>query len=91
MYITEFEKELQEISPKLNIRRASQDIAGIYLGDDYLNISTAPEYVFDNVNIDYRDDPPWWTGQKERVIYRSRPLLKKLIRFKLQHYVKTSK
>jgi hypothetical protein len=91
MYIKEFEQELRKISPKLNIKRTAQDIAGIYYGDEYLNISTAPEFVFDNVNVNYRDNPPWWTGQKERVIYRSRPLLTKLIKFKLQHYVNTNK
>ena len=85
MYIKEFEKELKEISPKLNIKRVAEDIAGIYYGDRYLGISMPPEFVFDTVNPDYRDDPPWWTGQKERVIYRSRPLLKKLTKIKLQH------
>ena len=86
MYIKYFEEELKrEIAPELNIRRMAQDIAGIYLNDKYLGISTAPEYVFDTVNHQYTDNPPWWSGQKEKVIYRSRPLLKKLISVKLRH------
>ena len=89
MYIKEFERELQEqISPDLNIRRTQQDIAGIYYKDKYLGVSTAPEFVFDCVNKDYTDNPPWWSGQKERVIYRSKPLLKHLIKVKLNNLAK---
>jgi hypothetical protein len=83
MYIKEFEKEIQrDISPDLHIIRTQPDIAGIYYKNQYIGITTAPEFVFDNVNKDYTDNPPWWSGQKEKVIFRSRPLLKKLIKTK---------
>ena len=89
MYIKEFEKELQEqISPDINIKRTQPDIAGIYYKDKYLGVTTAPEFVFDNVHPQYTDNPPWWSGQKERVIFRSKPLLKKLIRVKYNNLAK---
>jgi len=89
MTIREFEKELQEeVCEDVSIQRTQADIAGVYYKDRYLGISTPPEYVFDTVNMAYTDNPPWWSGQKERVVFRSRPLLKHLIRFKLQHILK---
>lgn len=88
MHIKNFEKELQEIDPNLQIKRVQPDIAGVYYKDKYINISMPPEFVFDCVNPRYTDDPPWWSGQKERVIYRSRPLLKHLIKFKLNFITK---
>lgn len=89
MYIKEFEKEIQrDISPHLEIIRTQPDLSGVHYKGKYIGIVTPPEYVFDTVNLDYRDDPPWWSGQKERVIYRSRPLLKHLIKFKFQFILK---
>ena len=89
MYIKEFEKELQTLlSPKLNIRRTAEDISGVYYDDKYLGVSLPPQFVFDCVNKDYTDNPPWWSGQKEKVIFRSRPLLKKLISVKLNNIAK---
>jgi hypothetical protein len=89
MYIKDFERELQQdISEHLTIKQTADDIAGIYFKDKYTGISTAPKYVFDNVNLEYRDNPPWWSGQKERVIYRSKPLLKRLLRAKIKFIIK---
>jgi hypothetical protein len=89
MYIKEFEKELQEqISPKLNIVRTAPDIAGVYYDRNYIGVSLPPDFVFDCVNPKYTDNPPWWSGQRERVIFRSRPLLKHFISMKLKHILK---
>lgn len=88
MHIKNFEKELQEIDPNLHIKRVQPDISGVYYKNQYINISLPPEFVFDCVNPAYTDNPPWWSGQKERVIYRSRPLLKHLIKFKLNYILK---
>lgn len=89
MYIKDFEAELQrDISPDINIQRSQDDLAGVYYKNRYLGISTAPQFVFDNVNKDYTDNPPWWSGQKEKVIFRSRPLLKKLIKAKFNFILK---
>lgn len=89
MHIKEFEKELQQqVSPHLHIVRTQPDIAGVYYKNRYLNISVPPEFVFDCVNVNYTDNPPFWCGQSAKVIYRSRPLLKHLIKFKLNWILK---
>lgn len=89
MFIKQFEKELQEqISPELNIVRTQPDISGVYYGKRYIGVSVPPDFIFDCVNPKYTDNPPWWSGQKEKVIFRSRPLLKHLIRVKVNNIPK---
>lgn len=89
MYIKEFEAEIQmDISPDLTLKRTQPDLCGVHYKDKYIGISTPAEFVFDCVNMNYTDNPPWYSGQKERVVFRSRPLLKHLIKFKFNFILK---
>ena len=59
MKITDFEKKIQEEFDKdLNIRpnKNADDIAGIYLGNNYISIAVPPVDIYEDKNKGYTDN-----------------------------------
>lgn len=58
MRIAEFEKQIQDLyDERLNIRinPNADDIAGVYLGDEYLGVAVPPHQIFEESNADHCD------------------------------------